>query len=302
MTTGSCPICGLNSFEEQLGGRDAYTFECKRCGTFAMTGRLLRQFRGHEHEPDDLKLRPYLSAYTKQTSMAGTTPMLGSENWRDVARAHMGTPVPAKVLKLLRLFETGSDHPGASVRTIPELDFPLLDAKNTEEMGFLYNHLVDLGYVEQVSENVARLTVKGWEQLSPNPSVGLPGRVFVAMSFADELDIVYFEGIAPALKDDCKLEPRRMKEIQHVDQITERIIAEIKLAQFMVADFTGQRSGVYFEAGYARGLGREVVWTCREDERDKLHFDTRQFNHVLWKTPGDLRRQLVDRVTAVILR
>jgi nucleoside 2-deoxyribosyltransferase len=63
-----------------------------------------------------------------------------------------------------------------------------------------------------------------------------------------------------------------------------------------VADFTLHRGGVYFEAGYALALGRTVIWCCRQDHADQLHFDTRQYPHILWQTPADLRRQLRDRL------
>ena len=33
----------------------------------------------------------------------------------------------------------------------------------------------------------------------------------------------------------------------------------------MVCDLTGYRGGVYFEAGFAYGLGLEVIYTCRKD-------------------------------------
>jgi hypothetical protein len=42
----------------------------------------------------------------------------------------------------------------------------------------------------------------------------------------------------------------------------------------LVADFTGQRGGVYWEAGFAQGLGIPVIRTCKSDELWKLHFDT----------------------------
>ena len=33
----------------------------------------------------------------------------------------------------------------------------------------------------------------------------------------------------------------------------------------MVCDLTGYRGGVYFEAGFASGLGLPVIYTCRKD-------------------------------------
>jgi hypothetical protein len=62
----------------------------------------------------------------------------------------------------------------------------------------------------------------------------------------------------------------------------------------MVADFTGQLAGVYYEAGFAMGLGRTVIWCCRKDEIGKLHFDTNHKNHIDWE-------RLYRRIRATIL-
>jgi nucleoside 2-deoxyribosyltransferase len=68
----------------------------------------------------------------------------------------------------------------------------------------------------------------------------------------------------------------------------------------VVADFTGQRGGVYYEAGYAAGRGIPVVWSCRKDQIKDLHFDIRQYNCIDWETPAELARRLESRITAVI--
>jgi hypothetical protein len=68
----------------------------------------------------------------------------------------------------------------------------------------------------------------------------------------------------------------------------------------MVADFTGQRGGVYFEAGMMKGLGRNVIWMCKKQELDegKLHFDIRQYNFIAWESTEDARAQLLHRIRA----
>ena len=72
----------------------------------------------------------------------------------------------------------------------------------------------------------------------------------------------------------------------------------------VVADFTGGRGGVYYEAGYAQGLGIPVVWTCRQDYFDKegVHFDTQQYNHIVWDDPADLREKLKNRLMTRVPR
>ena len=78
------------------------------------------------------------------------------------------------------------------------------------------------------------------------------------------------------------------------------ILAEIRRAQFVVADITGARGGVYFEAGFAKALGRDVFFTCREDRfSNDRHFDTEHFQHTMWTTPADLRTKLRQKVLAL---
>lgn len=87
---------------------------------------------------------------------------------------------------------------------------------------------------------------------------------------------------------------------EHNEKICDTIIAKIRKSRFMVADFTGLRGGVYFEAGYALGLGLPVIWTCKNDHKDELHFDTRQYNHILWIDESDLYEKLRRRIEATI--
>jgi hypothetical protein len=70
----------------------------------------------------------------------------------------------------------------------------------------------------------------------------------------------------------------------------------------MVADFTGQRHGVYFEAGLMLGLGRSVIWMCQKEELSKeggLHFDIRQFNFIPYESVAEAKKRLYDRILAI---
>lgn len=70
-------------------------------------------------------------------------------------------------------------------------------------------------------------------------------------------------------------------------KICDQIISDIRRSEFLVADFTKQSGGVYFDAGYALALGRIVIWSCREDHVKDLHFDTRQYPRITWTEPAD---------------
>jgi hypothetical protein len=87
-----------------------------------------------------------------------------------------------------------------------------------------------------------------------------------------------------------------------VNRIDDEIIGQIKRSRFMVSDFTGQRYGVYFEAGLMLGLGRSVIWMCREEELSAgggLHFDVRQFNFIAYKSAAEARKRPYDRILAI---
>jgi len=87
-----------------------------------------------------------------------------------------------------------------------------------------------------------RLSVDGWDYLKLSPG-GIPGRCFVAMSFDETLDDAYKHGIRPAIKEDCGFDPIRVDFVQHNGKICDKILAEIRIAQFLVADFTLHRAG-----------------------------------------------------------
>ena len=123
------------------------------------------------------------------------------------------------------------------------------------------------------------------------------------MWFDPNMDEIYEQGIAPGVRD-AGYSPLNIGKKLDVNKIDDEIIAEIRRSRFVVADFThgkdGARGSVYFEAGFALGLDLPVIYTCRHDMVDKLHFDTRQYAHIVWNDAMDLRKHLRDRIIARI--
>ena len=121
------------------------------------------------------------------------------------------------------------------------------------------------------------------------------------MSFHASMNAAWEDGIKPALES-VGYRPHRVDMKPHLERIDAKIQADIKGSRFVVADVTRQPQGVYFEAGYAMGLRRLVVWTVKKNALSRVHFDTRQFNHIVWRDPADLQAQLKDTVVAVLGR
>ena len=167
------------------------------------------------------------------------------------------------------------------------------------EQGLLDRDITSVAYGVQLTpdgwEHFAELTQKGPAQTNP---------AFVAMWYGDqetraEMRAAYQEGIELGIKD-AGYGATRVDLEQHNDYIMDKVLGDIRKAPFVVADSTGHRNGVYFEAGFARGLGVPVIHTCREDHFHKAHFDTAQLNHILWTTTEDLRERIRNRILGTI--
>jgi nucleoside 2-deoxyribosyltransferase len=103
---------------------------------------------------------------------------------------------------------------------------------------------------------------------------------FVAMWFSDQM--LEFRTVVKEAIEACGYQATIIDEKLHNNNITIEIFQAIDQCHFMIADFTGQRGGVYYEAGYAKGLGKQVIHCIRADSLSDLHFDTKQINHLTW--------------------
>ena len=122
---------------------------------------------------------------------------------------------------------------------------------------------------------------------------------FVAMWFDASMEEFYQCGIYKPLKE-IGFNPVRVDKIEHNDRIDHVIFDLIRRSRFVVADFTGNRAGVYYESGFASGLGLPVIHTCRRDSFNERHFDVHTINTIVYDTIEDLATDLRRRVTETI--
>lgn len=189
---------------------------------------------------------------------------------------------------------------GTVVRFEPRFDYPMALARDESEFVGVLHFAQELDYGEVTGSSALRLKPAGWRRLAELRSGDvIPGSAFVAMGLTPELEAAFNEGIKPALEA-CGFHAIRVDLIQHNGKIDDRIVASIRRSALVVADFSGHRQNVYFEAGFALGIGRNVIWTCRSGDIENAHFDTRQYNHILWDSPADLQQRLRNRIEATI--
>lgn len=126
-------------------------------------------------------------------------------------------------------------------------------------------------------------------------------QAFIAMSFAKDEEPVQ-KAIENALLA-TGYEPQIMNKHEHNKQIVPEMLHEIRQSKFVIAEFTSCNNGAYYEAGYAAGLGKEVIHVSTKTSfMKKAHFDIKQKNTVIWENGNykDLETKLINRIKATI--
>ena len=331
----NCPIFNIPAHVEPPDGRDGCTMHSPRAGgKYFITGTAVALV---ENWSVDLKIK--LARWVYEQNQLGLTPEINSdtpksmEGRRNLSVAQRADAlfkiIAEKHLKLGKAIQWVSL--GHLTEVFPfealaatESDFEFsnhVGTTSSAEMEYLFEYLCRDQRLETGDYDYHYITPYGHNLLDGNVTINTK-QAFVAMWFNDEVNEAYDKGIKPAIVD-AGYNPMRIDNKETNNKIDDEIIAEIKKSKFLIADFTSgfikdasvsdedaiqgakqnkllSRGGVYYEAGFAQGLGIPVIWTCHADCINHVHFDTRQFNHIVWKTPDELYTRLKHRIEATI--
>jgi nucleoside 2-deoxyribosyltransferase len=314
-----CPVCGL--IAEVTDAGDGKKISCLRCGRFEVTGTVFGVLT-----PKSLSL-DQIACFSGWLS-ENTGSVVDSELLKHVLAIRapsVGTKATKFLLKLASLFP----KPGTGITLVPldfaglltparEIDAPdkfkpetktylaLLGAawiEDSREFGFLthdYLHKEEgflINYTGALS--VYKISPKGWSFIEELRRGNVESKIgFIAMWFDKRLDPVHL-AIERAVRN-AGYEPKRIDQVEHNNKIDDEIIAWLRRSRFVIADMTGNRGGVYFESGFALGLGLEVFWLCRHKRLHRVHFDNRQYNFITWSDSDleELTRRLQTRIEA----
>ena len=134
-----------------------------------------------------------------------------------------------------------------------QTDWPLLTASSPQTALFLLRELLAAGFLVKQGDGPIPPypTWKAYERLEHLQASGRSSdRGFVAMSFSRTRDAVWENVIKPAIED-AGYSPIRVDKIHFNERIDDEILSQIRRCRFLVADFTEQKAGVYFEVGFA---------------------------------------------------
>lgn len=290
-----CPVCTSPAFKDTddvvLG------FSCVRCG----------DFRIHEiaWKPgslsDDQLVR--ISGWIREQNFAQVTPIITQEIFRKIlvrSRPRMFD----RAISVLKIFShhypSLEEYVSFDENGAPELEMLGTSfSRNLEDLKVLVELLVNAGWLQK-RQGYYSLSITGMLKLEDMQSSGGGSAIgFVAMSFDSAMDQYWSGGFEPAIRE-AGFTPLRISDKEFVGGITDQIMTEIRKSRFVIADYTGQKAGVYFEAGFALGLGLTVIPTCRSDEISNLHFDIRHLNTLVWNDEKELGSKLTQRISAIV--
>lgn len=287
-----CPVCESNLINtiESPHGRDVSTFSCPLCGDFTLSRTLIVTLPHILERDPDARTKISHSLRTMQSNNKG------AELYASTIDAILKQPLPRPSEQadlFIRWLAENISGPGETIWVQPSTHRSIIGAKSPNGFAMILDHLFGSGLITgQQSATLsepgrahATLSFHGWEYYEKLRSGSTSYRkAFMAMKFGDpELDNL----VESVLKPSCLktgFELLRLDDNPRAGLIDDRLRVEIQASDFMVADLTHDNLGAYWEAGYAEGLGKPVIYICEKEkfENQKTHFDTNHHLTVIW--------------------
>lgn len=181
-----------------------------------------------------------------------------------------GGPIEFTLESIMEL--NGNADRNLSVQLLSELEErgEIIVGRTINRQRFLYTNLSLVGWETYESQKHGRLT----------SDFG-----FIAMQFNDkELETFVRATVKPLVKDSTGYNLIDVRDVSRAGIIDNIIRSEIRNARFVIVDLTHDNNGAYWEAGYAEGLGKPVIYICEKTkfETKQTHFDTNHCTTILW--------------------
>lgn len=318
----NCPLCNYPGIKQhQRGSFDMYLMECERCGTYIISYEVLIF---SDIKAEFGKAGYILSGLTRELQeTGGERPTFLTTNLETQLKHHLVPNVgriEEKIQKLLLRLREKTEYFGQEINLGDiELAIPLAYAKNSRELQALLSlisekNLARVGYTEPakfvgttdmapaIRSVKITLLEAGWDLTNSYQKQNTDSdRGFIAVWFDESMN----ESIVAAEQaiSENGFRPVCIRDEHFSEKIMDKALGEIRQSRFVVIDLTGARASVFFEAGFAHGLGIDSIYVYRENEnQDKtpLDFYVRHYQCYKYKDSDDLREILKAAISARI--
>ena len=326
-----CSFCKHSTTNEYFSDSDGHKYACPRCGLIDINGTMLTQLNKFESD------FWFISSYSRKQSDNGLDTKIYSSKdiWEIVQESKSLCPQNSIEAQNRLILYIGDNAQliGSWVKYDEDLDVKLhiqfselqylikslYELKILELNNYSMNAFVNGNPVLPSEQYNIKLSLKGYEKYERLKTSNYDSKnIFVAMWFSDNT-----KQLRAAIKGAVEasgFNPIIIDEKHYTGSIMDYVLNSIKISKFAIADFTvipeyktediedeksdeykikgGTRGGVYYEAGFAKGLGLKVIHTCKNDHDSKkrLHFDVEQENTIFWNDK-DLEDLNVRKIT-----
>jgi hypothetical protein len=301
---GTCTVCNspANILDSKFGVGEIVN--CSRCGDFVVSHVVADNLGLPFEDRKKCALASY--AIRKMQRAGAPRPKLSMAFFNGLE--NLSLPSPADLIDnlLLMLAEKADERPGRAlkIRYDNEEVLGTIGAVEPTDAEWVVKALVDeklvaagLGY----DGGELLLTPHGWGRVADLKRAHVSSQyAFFARQFKnDDLDLLFDDYLRQAVSETGYELRTVTQKAGHIDAIIED---EIRRCRFLIADLSDDNAGAYWEAGFAQGLGKDVIYICRSKDQNgeliKTHFDTDHRQTVRWDLADP--ESFAKRIKAVI--
>jgi hypothetical protein len=258
--------------------------DCSRCGDFQVG----REAKVNWLPTSNDEQQRALASHLIRRMQGSKRPTLADEFFTSLSQRTLPTPAELCDNLLLWFSEQADGRVGKVIGTGKVLsDLDVLasigaidtgDAKWAAE-ALTKSGLIDLQFINLGNSFRGQITPAGWNRIEELERAHVASRyAFFARQFKnDDLDSLYDNCLKQAVAATGFELHTVTQKAGHIDAIIED---EIRRCRFLLADLTDKNAGAYWEAGLAEGLGKPVIYICRD--KIETHFDTDHRQTVRW--------------------
>ena len=265
---------------------DASTFQCDVCGLYAANG--LVELTGFQ---DLEQIQRAILSHSLRTRSLAEEPLMITPEWVNDLLSNGSLPSPAvQAANIVRFVGDEVSRSGKPLGQLPVGFYAIIGALNREMAFHLMGELQERRILTGTNTTLT-LSLDGWGQYEAEKRGRFEGNYgFIAMQFGDsELDPFVKDIVKPAVEEGIGYKLVDMRDVGRAGVIDNIMRTQIRDAAFVIVDLTHDNSGAYWEAGYAEGLGKPVLYICEKTKFDekKTHFDTNHCLTVPWARDDD---------------
>jgi hypothetical protein len=235
-------------------------------------------------------------------------PPLISQEWACEILKSSDLPTPHEQGKnlILWLGERSKIFPHNYV-SIEEPELPaVIGTEDEEGIAYIVSNLLREDLLDVIDgynyPHNFRLTIKGWTYYDELLKASRDSKTaFMAMPFRYDDINENFKNHYIAAVEQTGFKLERVNDNPEAGNITNKILVDIRRSKFVLVELTYGNQGAYWEAGYAEGLGKPVIYLCSEPwskDNGGTHFDIRNHQTVFWHP--DNMPEAMERLKAAI--